>query len=76
MEADILDNLIVIKSNKTTREEVLKELSEAAIAAGYAKEGYYEALLEREKNYPTGLHIPEIEVAIPTRTRNGLFSRP
>ena len=65
MAADILDNLIVIKSNKTTKEEVLKELSEAAITAGYAKEGYYEALLEREQNYPTGLHIPEIEVAIP-----------
>lgn len=65
MTAEILDNLIVIKTDKTTKEEVLKELSEAAITAGYAKQGYYEAILEREEKYPTGLHIPNIEVAIP-----------
>ena len=65
MAADILDNLIVLKTNKTTKEDVLKEMADAAIAAGYAKKGYYEALIEREKKYPTGLHIPDIEVAIP-----------
>jgi len=65
MAADILDNLIVIKSQKKTRDEVLRELTDAAIEAGYAKQGYYEALLEREEKYPTGLHIPQIEVAIP-----------
>jgi len=65
MAADILDNLIVIKSQKKTRDEVLRELTDAAIKAGYAKQGYYEALLEREEKYPTGLHIPQIEVAIP-----------
>ena len=65
MAAKILENLIVIKSNKRTKEAILKELSEAAIEAGYAKPGYYQAILEREKKYPTGLHLPNIEVAIP-----------
>ena len=65
LAADILDNLIVLKVNKTTCEEVLEELSNAAIKAGYAKPGYHKAILEREAKYPTGLHIPLIEVAIP-----------
>jgi len=63
--ADILDNLIVKKVNKSTWEEVLRELSDAAISAGYAKSGYDEAIIEREKKYPTGLHIPLMDVAIP-----------
>lgn len=44
---------------------MLEELSNAAIEAGYAKPGYHTAILEREMKYPTGLHIPLIEVAIP-----------
>jgi PTS system galactitol-specific IIA component len=63
--ADLLSNLIVIKSTKTSKEEVLQELSDAAIAAGYARPGYCQAILEREAKYPTGLHTPEIEVAVP-----------
>ncbi len=65
MAADLLSNLQVIKSKHTTREEVLKELAAAAITAGYAKKGFDGALLEREAKYPTGLHTPQIEVAVP-----------
>ena len=65
MAADILDNLIVLRTTKKTKEEVLRVLSDAAIDAGYAKPGYHAAILEREEKYPTGLHIPKIEVAIP-----------
>jgi len=63
--ADLLSNLQVLKIDKGTKEEVLKELSEAAIKAGYAKPGYWKAILEREDKYPTGLHTPRIEVAVP-----------
>lgn len=65
MAADILDNLIVKRLDKSTWQEVLVELSEAAIAAGYAKPGYDQAIIEREIKYPTGLHIPLMDVAIP-----------
>ena len=65
MAANILDNLIVLKVDKTTCEEVLEVLSNAAIKAGFARPGYHKAILEREAKYPTGLHIPLIEVAIP-----------
>lgn len=40
-------------------------MSKIAINAGFAKQGYDQALIERENQYPTGLHIPEVEVAIP-----------
>jgi PTS system galactitol-specific IIA component len=65
VSTDILENVQVLKLNKKKREEVLENLSNAAINAGYAKPGYYEAILKREEEYPTGLHTPEIEVAIP-----------
>jgi PTS system galactitol-specific IIA component len=65
MTLKILENVNTIRLDKSTKEEVLRDLSEIAIKAGYAKHGYEQAIIEREKNYPTGLHIPSIEVAIP-----------
>ena len=61
----MLENVQVLRINKSTKEEVLEILSNAAIEKGYAKTDYHKAILEREAKYPTGLHIPEIEVAIP-----------
>ena len=63
--ADLLSNLIVLKINKSNREDVLTEMADAAIEAGHAKEGFRAAIIEREAKYPTGLHTPEIEVAVP-----------
>ena len=60
-----MSNLIVLKVNSENRIDVLKELSNAAVNAGYAKEGFGKAIIERELKYPTGLHTPEIEVAVP-----------
>lgn len=47
-----------------TSTEVLKELSDYAIENGIAKQGYYEALIKREKEFPTGLQAAR-GVAIP-----------
>lgn len=38
-----------------TCEELLTELGEYAIEQGLAKEGFAEGLLDREKNFPTGI---------------------
>ena len=65
MSTELLENVQVLKLNKKNKEEVLEDLSNAAINAGYAKQGYHKAIMERENEYPTGLHTPEIEVAIP-----------
>ncbi len=65
MAIDLLSNLIVLKIESKNRDDVLKELSYAAVNAGYAKQGFGEAIIERESKYPTGLHTPGIEVAVP-----------
>lgn len=46
-------------------EEVLRKLGEAAVTAGYAKATYADALVEREKEYPTALDVNGYGVAIP-----------
>lgn len=50
-----------------TAKGVLRELAEYAIDQGYASEGYVEALLDREAQFPTGLAVPtaEFDIAIP-----------
>ena len=35
--------------------EILQSMGDAMIQAGYGEEGFTEAVLEREKDYPTGL---------------------
>lgn len=50
-----------------TAEGVLRELGRHAVERGYATEGYVEALLDREADFPTGLAVPTapVDVAIP-----------
>ena len=62
---DLLSNIQVLNICKPTREAVLQDLSDAAIRAGFAKPGFYEAIIQREDAYPTGLHTPGFEIAIP-----------
>lgn len=47
------------------KEEVLKTLSELLLKQGFVKEGFYDALLAREKEFPTGLNTDLLGVAIP-----------
>ncbi len=52
--------------DSTTSEEVLALLSKELIQLGYVKEGYLEAILEREKSYPTGLSFNDhFQIAVP-----------
>lgn len=46
-------------------EDVLRKLGGAATKAGYAKDTYADALVEREKEYPTALDVEGYGVAIP-----------
>lgn len=47
-----------------TAEEALRLLAEAAVAEGYARPSFVEAVIERERVYPTGLPLP-LPTAIP-----------
>ena len=49
----------------TDNMEALKFLSSKLYEKGYVKEGYQEAILEREKEYPTALPSVDIKIAIP-----------
>lgn len=47
-------------------EDALKEISRILLERGFVTEEYPRALIEREKNYPTGLEVPGfINVALP-----------
>lgn len=48
-----------------TFEEVLKNVNESLIKRGKVKESFYNAVLEREKIFPTGLEFPGYNIAIP-----------
>jgi len=56
-----------IELGSETAVEVLQELGQYAVGRGYATEGYVEAILNRETDFPTGLPVPTapFDVAIP-----------
>lgn len=56
---------IFLKLKATDRETILRILGDAMIKEEYAEEGYVEALIKREQEFPTGLVIQEIGIAIP-----------
>ncbi len=49
----------------STKEEALKVIAYKFLQTQAVKESYYPALLKREKEYPTGLEMPCISIAIP-----------
>ena len=44
---------------------MIEELSHILYKKGYVKESYTSAILEREKQFPTGLKTPGINIAMP-----------
>jgi PTS system galactitol-specific IIA component len=48
------------------REDALKQLAEPLFKKGYVLDSYADALIERERKYPTGLTLPSgVNVALP-----------
>lgn len=62
---ELKDNLIFLNLKAVDNKEVLQIMGDAMIQEGYGEDGFTEALLEREKDYPTGLDVDGIGVAIP-----------
>jgi PTS system galactitol-specific IIA component len=61
----LTEDLILVSEKATSKEEVLTKLAGLLGKYGYVKESFYQALLEREESYPTGLQTSVIGVAIP-----------
>lgn len=56
---------IILKLEADTSEEVLSTICAQLLDEGKIKEGYLEALLAREADYPTGLDLGGVNIAIP-----------
>ncbi|MDH5770558.1 MAG: PTS sugar transporter subunit IIA [Candidatus Bathyarchaeota archaeon] len=56
----------ILKVESEKRPEILKEMGDYLYDSGYTKETFTNAVIEREKKYPTGLEIPSaVNVALP-----------
>jgi len=62
---ELNDNLVFHNLKSSDNIEVLQLMGDAMIQEGYGEEGFTEAVLKREKDYPTGLDVNGIGVAIP-----------
>lgn len=61
-----LDKSVIVPDLEAeTWEDVMKSLGQKLIDEGYTKESYVDALITREKDFPTGLDIDGLGVAIP-----------
>lgn len=49
----------------TSREEALTQMAEFLVEKGNCKPSFVEAILERERNHPSGLPMPGPKIAIP-----------
>lgn len=64
--SDILfPECILLDVEGDTKEAVLQQLYEVLYQNNKVKESFYDAILAREKNYPTGLEVESYNVAIP-----------
>lgn len=60
------ENLVLLDyESEDDRETLLTNLAGVLQREGYVKESYLEAILTREREYPTGLNTPGIKVVIP-----------
>lgn len=65
MEPVLHDDLIFMDYPAKAREELLTELVAVLRSKGYVKDSFQEALLARERKYPTGLNTPGVPLAMP-----------
>jgi PTS system galactitol-specific IIA component len=61
----IHSDLVVVGLEAKDKEEVVRKLAAMLLEKGYVKESYANAVLAREKLFPTGLPTQDVHVAIP-----------
>ena len=62
---ELRESLIFTNLEAKTYEDVMRAVGQKVTAEGFAKESYVDALISREKDFPTGLDIDGFGVAIP-----------
>lgn len=58
-------SLVFTDVDASSSDAVMEQIGGALIREGYAKDSYIQALIEREREYPTGLEVDGFGVAIP-----------
>ena len=69
------EELVILDADVRTAEECIRLAGEAFLQKGYVKEPYIQAVVERERVYPTGLPGKGIAIAIP-HTNNTYVNKP
>lgn len=64
----LLQELIDLDCSIASTEEFFNKKADILLDLGYVAESYQEALKKREKEYPTGLGMEHISIAIPHTT--------
>lgn len=59
------EELIILNLEAKDDKDAIRQLANRLFKAGYVKESFIEAIIEREANYPTGLSSGDMGVAIP-----------
>lgn len=61
----INEDLVVFGVEAENAEEAIRKVGQSLISGGYVKDSYLPAVIEREGEYPTGLQLKTIGVAMP-----------
>ncbi|MEA4933285.1 MAG: PTS sugar transporter subunit IIA [Lawsonibacter sp.] len=70
------EDMVFLDLEAKTKEELLGKLSTAACEAGYVKDTFLDAVLERESLYPTALPTQVLRVAVPHAVDRSHVIRP
>ncbi|MDO4169722.1 MAG: PTS sugar transporter subunit IIA [Lachnospiraceae bacterium] len=66
---DLNEKLIIPKLEVKNSSDVFQKLGGLLVSEGYCKNTYVQALIDREKEFPTGINMGEIGIAIPHTDR-------
>lgn len=73
MESEFIPELILNNLEVKDKEEAIKILGKKLFESGFTSQNYTEKVIEREKEYPTGLQTKSLAIAIPHATDSGII---
>ena len=59
------EDLVVLGVDAEDAEDAIRQIGKLLYDGGYVKETYIDAVAEREKEYPTGLILQDMQIAMP-----------
>ena len=72
----VTEENVLVNVEAGSKEEVIQVLVDLLVVNGFVKPEYYDILITREEQYPTGLPTEGIHVAIPHGVSDGCVLKP